>query len=344
MYGLNYEGLKKRETYDEIVEYIQNKQEKIKYPDRTAKQLRNSPKISNLLDGDGDGYLQTEQAEKTKMMQAAVATELKKFTMENNKTLKVEAIKYDMASTDYDGLFDEDYEKEEEIGIQFEEEEKKEKDEKLINEADEMLKRVIERGIKYVADEESNYEFLDSEEEKEQEKEKLKSAKNLLKSVYEKSISSLTEKKIEEEEAPVAVKEEIKKIESFIESVKPRSAAIKPRSTAKARSRSRKGTRMETDDPEENLPRRASSRAPEVRREIASGSSSRPAYDVPPTTTNPRRETKDPNKKSYYTQMSLPNLKKIVKDLDIPFEEEKGGKKITKQQLLNLIYEKKNIV
>ena len=35
MYGLNYNGLRKKETYDEIVDYLENKQEKIKYPDRT---------------------------------------------------------------------------------------------------------------------------------------------------------------------------------------------------------------------------------------------------------------------------------------------------------------------
>ena len=55
MFGLNYEGMKRRETYDEVVDYIQNKQEQIKYPNRLAKQIRNSPQLSNLLDGDGYG-------------------------------------------------------------------------------------------------------------------------------------------------------------------------------------------------------------------------------------------------------------------------------------------------
>ena len=30
MFGLNYEGMKRRETYDEVVDYIQNKQDKNK--------------------------------------------------------------------------------------------------------------------------------------------------------------------------------------------------------------------------------------------------------------------------------------------------------------------------
>ena len=55
-YGLNYEGLRKRESYDEIIDYIQNKQEKIKFPDRVAMQLRNSPELSNLLDSGELGF------------------------------------------------------------------------------------------------------------------------------------------------------------------------------------------------------------------------------------------------------------------------------------------------
>ena len=51
MYGINYNGLKKRKSYEQLLVDIEN-QPKIKYPDRTAKFLRNSPIISNLLDGD----------------------------------------------------------------------------------------------------------------------------------------------------------------------------------------------------------------------------------------------------------------------------------------------------
>ena len=61
MFGLNYEGMKRRETYDEVVDYIQNKQEKIKYPNRLAKQIRNSPQLSNLLDGEGYGLESMEK-------------------------------------------------------------------------------------------------------------------------------------------------------------------------------------------------------------------------------------------------------------------------------------------
>ena len=61
---INYTGLKKRETYDEIIDYLEHGQEKIKYPYRKAKQLRESPYLTNLLDVDGDGVLEMEKTTK----------------------------------------------------------------------------------------------------------------------------------------------------------------------------------------------------------------------------------------------------------------------------------------
>ena len=46
VYKVNYQGLRKRESYDEIVDYLENKQEQIKYPNRLAKQLTESPQLS----------------------------------------------------------------------------------------------------------------------------------------------------------------------------------------------------------------------------------------------------------------------------------------------------------
>ena len=37
MFGVNYDGLREKKTYDELIDYVMNKQEKIQYPDRTAK-------------------------------------------------------------------------------------------------------------------------------------------------------------------------------------------------------------------------------------------------------------------------------------------------------------------
>ena len=61
VYKVNYQGLRKRESYNEIVDYLENKQEKINYPNRFAKQIRNSPELSKLLDGEGMGAVEMEE-------------------------------------------------------------------------------------------------------------------------------------------------------------------------------------------------------------------------------------------------------------------------------------------
>ena len=66
MFGINYDGLRKKKTYDELIDYVMNKQEKIQYPDRTAKFLRNSPQLSNLLDSNGEGLLEMEEQQNVK--------------------------------------------------------------------------------------------------------------------------------------------------------------------------------------------------------------------------------------------------------------------------------------
>jgi hypothetical protein len=48
----NYNGLRKRETYDELIDYLKGKQEVIKYPDRFAKRVREHPFLTQL-DGEG---------------------------------------------------------------------------------------------------------------------------------------------------------------------------------------------------------------------------------------------------------------------------------------------------
>ena len=67
IYKVNYQGLRKRESYDEIIDYLENKQERIKYPNRLAKQIRNSPQLSNLLDNGGEGIVQMEEQQSNAM-------------------------------------------------------------------------------------------------------------------------------------------------------------------------------------------------------------------------------------------------------------------------------------
>ena len=53
-------GLRKKETYEELVNYLLNDQEVIKYPNRYAKQLRESPYLTQL-DGEGMGQMELQQ-------------------------------------------------------------------------------------------------------------------------------------------------------------------------------------------------------------------------------------------------------------------------------------------
>ena len=50
---VNKVGLRKRESYDEIVNYIQTDKRKIKYPDRKATVLMRTNQVLSLLDTDG---------------------------------------------------------------------------------------------------------------------------------------------------------------------------------------------------------------------------------------------------------------------------------------------------
>ena len=59
MYQINYKGLKKRDTYDEIVEIIA-KDYKISYPNRVATQMSNSPYMKQI-DGETLLDLQDQQ-------------------------------------------------------------------------------------------------------------------------------------------------------------------------------------------------------------------------------------------------------------------------------------------
>ena len=52
--------LKRRQSYAEVIDYIENDKDKIKYPDRTAKQLRNTFELSQL-DGVGMQIMEEQQ-------------------------------------------------------------------------------------------------------------------------------------------------------------------------------------------------------------------------------------------------------------------------------------------
>ena len=55
-----YNGLRKRQRYDEFMDFIGNDPVKMVYPDHRATQLRESPYLTQL---DGEGMRQMEQFE-----------------------------------------------------------------------------------------------------------------------------------------------------------------------------------------------------------------------------------------------------------------------------------------
>ena len=59
------DGLKRRQTYEEVLYYIENNNDKIKHPDRTANQLRNTFELSQL-DGVGMRIMEQQQFKEAK--------------------------------------------------------------------------------------------------------------------------------------------------------------------------------------------------------------------------------------------------------------------------------------
>ena len=59
-----YHGLRRRDKFEEIVDYLANKQQKTKYPDRWAKRMRESPYLTQL---DGEGMFELRDMEERRM-------------------------------------------------------------------------------------------------------------------------------------------------------------------------------------------------------------------------------------------------------------------------------------
>ena len=68
------DGLIKRQTYEEIIDYIENDPDKIQYPNRAAIFLRNTFQLSQL---DGMGQALLEQQEMNEMAERVKYYQLK---------------------------------------------------------------------------------------------------------------------------------------------------------------------------------------------------------------------------------------------------------------------------
>ena len=88
-------GLKKRDTFEEVVEYIKNSKDVIKFPDRYAKQIRNSFELSQL---DGVGMMEHEEHELQTMKETEKANALRKVARNSNDTSHVELLAHSRQS------------------------------------------------------------------------------------------------------------------------------------------------------------------------------------------------------------------------------------------------------
>ena len=58
-------GLRVKPTYEQVIEYIEDDPDKIKYPNRSAKFIRNTFELSKL-DGMGQAILEQQEADEFK--------------------------------------------------------------------------------------------------------------------------------------------------------------------------------------------------------------------------------------------------------------------------------------
>ena len=80
-------GLGRRQTYSEIIDYIENDPDKIQYPNRAAKYLRNTFQLSQL---DGMGQALLEQQEANEMAERVKDYQLKELADQNETSVRTE--------------------------------------------------------------------------------------------------------------------------------------------------------------------------------------------------------------------------------------------------------------
>ena len=80
-------GLRRKPTYEEVIDYIENDPDKIKYPNRAAKFMRNTFQLSQL-DGAGQALLEQQQVEE--MQERLKNHQVQQLAIQNNTDARVE--------------------------------------------------------------------------------------------------------------------------------------------------------------------------------------------------------------------------------------------------------------
>ena len=84
-FKVKYAGLHKRDSYEGLIDYLENKQEKIKYPDREAKFIRDSPFYQQLL---SDGFTGVEEQQLNKIKEQQEEQDVIRTADDTNETAK----------------------------------------------------------------------------------------------------------------------------------------------------------------------------------------------------------------------------------------------------------------
>ena len=84
-FKVSYNGLHKRDSYEGLIDYLENKQEKVKYPNREAKFLRDSPQYQSLL---SQGFTEVEEQQLKKIKEEEETHAVIKTSNDTNETAK----------------------------------------------------------------------------------------------------------------------------------------------------------------------------------------------------------------------------------------------------------------
>jgi len=85
-------GLRKRDTYNSLVGYLDGGQEKIKYPDRLATQIANAHQLNNLLNDEGKGWFEDNIEQQRRFAEQQVQDVVVKENLEEGQTFQEQKI------------------------------------------------------------------------------------------------------------------------------------------------------------------------------------------------------------------------------------------------------------
>jgi hypothetical protein len=87
-----FKGLRKRDTYNSLVGYLDGGQEQMRYPNRLATQLANSYQLSNIVDIEGKSWFQENKEQMRNFTEQQVQDRVLKENLEPGQTFEEEKI------------------------------------------------------------------------------------------------------------------------------------------------------------------------------------------------------------------------------------------------------------